>query len=49
MKDQSNLNHDNDQSKGNAYQKINNDIPQNENLKNRQPTPQPKDFDEIEY
>jgi hypothetical protein len=32
-----------------AYQETNEEISNNESLKNSQPTPQPKDFDEIEY
>ncbi|WP_171046223.1 hypothetical protein [Lentibacillus cibarius] len=31
------------------YQEINNAVSENEDLRSRQPTPQPKDFEEIEY
>ncbi|WP_158701725.1 hypothetical protein [Lentibacillus sp. Marseille-P4043] len=31
------------------YQEINDVISQNEELKQRQPTPQPEDFEEIDY
>lgn len=32
-----------------SFQEISNDITAKPNLKQRQPTPQPKDFDEIDY
>ncbi|WP_185959680.1 hypothetical protein [Lentibacillus cibarius] len=31
------------------YQEINHAVSENEDLQSRQPTPQPKDFEEIEY
>ncbi|MGY0691858.1 hypothetical protein ACW2QC_03585 [Virgibacillus sp. FSP13] len=31
------------------YQEINEEISQNEKLKQKQPTPQPEDFEEIDY
>jgi hypothetical protein len=32
-----------------AFQETNEEISYNDDLKNRQPTPQPKEYDEIEY
>ncbi|MFD1040155.1 hypothetical protein ACFQ3N_17420 [Virgibacillus byunsanensis] len=32
-----------------AYQEINDEIAKNDKLKQKQPTPQPQDFEEIEY
>ncbi|WP_163531428.1 MULTISPECIES: hypothetical protein [Halobacillus] len=32
-----------------SYQEINNEVSKNEKLKHKQPTPQPQDFEEIEY
>ena len=32
-----------------SYQETNEEIARNEKLKHRQPTPQPKEMDEIEY
>ncbi|MUK90821.1 hypothetical protein GMD78_20950 [Ornithinibacillus sp. L9] len=32
-----------------AYQEINKEIANSNELKNQQPVPQPKDFEEIEY
>ncbi|WP_188456420.1 hypothetical protein [Virgibacillus oceani] len=35
--------------KGKSFQEISDEIAAKPELKERQPTPQPKDFDEIEY
>ncbi|WP_442593911.1 hypothetical protein [Neobacillus sp. D3-1R] len=50
MKQSSNKNHS-QQSIENvkSYQEKNDEIFENDTLKNRQPTPQPKEYDEIEY
>ncbi|MDC3414511.1 hypothetical protein NC797_16320 [Aquibacillus sp. 3ASR75-11] len=32
-----------------SYQELNEEISNNKNIKHMQPTPQPKDFEEIEY
>jgi hypothetical protein len=39
----------NDQNKTKAFVELSEEITNNPDLENRQPTPQPKDFDEIEY
>lgn len=50
MKDETNLKHKNNHAdEVKAYQELNNEIANNDSLKNRQPTPQPKEYDEIEY
>lgn len=48
--DKSKSNHSKEQyGKVKSYQEINNEISKNEKLKNKKPTLQPQDFDEIEY
>lgn len=39
----------NDQNKMKSFVELSEEITNNPELENRQPTPQPKDFDEIEY
>jgi hypothetical protein len=39
----------NNQHKIKAFVELSEEITNNPDLENRQPTPQPKDFDEIEY
>lgn len=48
MKESREMNH-NHNNKVKAYVEINEEIANNEELKKIQPTPQPKEYDEIEY
>lgn len=48
--DKSKNNHSNEQfGKVKSYQEINDEISKNKKLKNKKPTPQPQDFEEIQY
>lgn len=47
--DKTNKKHYEQLGKVKPYQEINDEISENNKLKQKQPTPQPQDFDEIEY